>query len=70
MREWLEKNYAATSGADTVKQAIRALTETVEAGSKNMEIAVVEKGTGLRFLPDEEVRLHSHFIRLRAGVTC
>ena len=56
MREWLEKNYAATSGDATVKQAIRALTETVEAGSKNMEVAVVEQGKGLRFLPDEEVR--------------
>ena len=55
VREWLEKNYTATSGADTVKQAIKALTETVEAGSKNMEIAVVEKDTGLRFLADEEV---------------
>ena len=38
-----------------MKLAIRALTETVEAGSKSIEIAVMEKETGLRFLTDDEV---------------
>eukprot|EP00887_Chlorella_sp_A99_P004816 scaffold4.g4816.t1 len=55
VREFLEKNYAETSGRDTIKQAIKALTEVVEASSKNIEIAVVERDTGLRFLPDAEV---------------
>ena len=38
-----------------MKLAIQALTETVEAGSKSIEIAVMEKETGLRFLTDDEV---------------
>ena len=46
MREYLEKNYAETSGNDTVKLALKALTETVEAGSKNIEVAVVSRVTG------------------------
>jgi len=55
IREFLEKNYAETSGRDTAKLAIRALMETVEAGSKNIEVAVMERATGLRILSDEEV---------------
>mmetsp|Transcript_25733 Transcript_25733/g.56061 ORF Transcript_25733/g.56061 Transcript_25733/m.56061 type:complete len:256 (+) Transcript_25733:208-975(+) len=55
IREFLEKHYVETSGQDTVKLAIRALMETVEAGSKSIEVAVMEKDTGLRILSDEEV---------------
>jgi 20S proteasome subunit alpha 4 len=44
-----------TSGADTIKLVIKALMETVEAGSKSIEVAVMEKDTGLRLLSDEEV---------------
>eukprot|EP00775_Hariotina_reticulata_P010603 gene10603-10761_t len=54
IREFLEKHYTPTSGADTIKLAIRALMETVEASSKNIEIAVMEKA-GLRILGDEEL---------------
>ncbi len=50
VREFLEKNYVESSGRDTLKQALRALTEVVEGTSKNIEVAVVEKDTGLRFL--------------------
>ena len=46
VREYLEKNYAETAGTDTVKLAVKALMEVVEAGSKNLEIAVMEKDTG------------------------
>ena len=46
VREYLEKNYSETSGNDTVKLALKALTETVEAGSKNIEVAVVTRDTG------------------------
>lgn len=46
VREYLEKNYTETSGSDTVKLALKALTETVEAGSKNIEVAVVSRDTG------------------------
>lgn len=58
VREYLEKNYKAgeaTAGDETVKVAIRALMETVEAGSKQIEIAVVRKEEGLTFLTDERV---------------
>lgn len=60
VREYLEKNYKTTSGDETVKAAIRALCETVEAGSKQIEIAVVRKEVGLTFLSDEAV---DEFIR-------
>ena len=39
-REYLEKNYVETSGKDTIKLAIKALMETVEAGSKSIEVTV------------------------------
>ena len=38
MREYLEKHYEEKSGMEAVKLAIKALTETVEAGSKNIEV--------------------------------
>lgn len=52
-REYLEKHYTEGSGRDTLKLALRALTEVVEGSSKNIEVAVVEQGTGLRFLTGE-----------------
>ncbi|GAB4818766.1 hypothetical protein N2152v2_005812 [Parachlorella kessleri] len=55
VREYLEKNYAETAGRDTPKLALKALMEVVEGSSKNIEVAVVEKDTGLRFLTDAEV---------------
>lgn len=57
VREFLEKHYAETSGKETLKLAVKALLETVEAGSKSLELAVMERGTGLRLLKDEEVDL-------------
>lgn len=55
IREFLEKHYTETSGDATIRLAIRALMETVEAGSKNIEIAVMRRETGLKILKDEEV---------------
>ena len=55
VREWLEKNYVETSGGDTAKLAVRALLEVVEAGSKNIEVAIMRRDTGLTILSDEEV---------------
>lgn len=55
VREYLEKHYTETSGNDTIKLVIKALMETVEAGSKSIEIAIMEQGTGLKRLTDEEV---------------
>ena len=54
VREWLEKQYAETSGEETVKLAVRALLELVEPSSKNIEIAVTTK-EGTRTMTDEEV---------------
>lgn len=55
VREWLEKNYAESAGDETIKLALKALIETVEASSKNIEVALMTKDAGLRFLKDEEV---------------
>ncbi len=55
VREYLEKHYTDTSGRETMKLAIKAISETVEANSKNLEIAVVDRTSGLRFLADDEV---------------
>lgn len=55
VREFLEKHYTETSGQETVKLTLKALLETVEPGSKTIELAVMERETGLRVLSDEEV---------------
>jgi 20S proteasome subunit alpha 4 len=55
VREFLEKNYTETSGAETIKLAVRALLEVVESGGKNIEIAVMTKNEGLRLLEEAEV---------------
>jgi 20S proteasome subunit alpha 4 len=55
VREWLEKHYAELSGDDAVKLAVRALLEVVEAGSKNIEVAVMRRGQGMQILPDAAV---------------
>uniref|UniRef100_A0A7S0Y9V0 Proteasome subunit alpha type n=1 Tax=Polytomella parva TaxID=51329 RepID=A0A7S0Y9V0_9CHLO len=53
-REFLEKNFKETSGRDTVKLAVRALMETVEANAKSIEIAIMTT-EGLKILSDEDV---------------
>ena len=55
VREYLEKNYQEVSGKEAIKLSIKALTESVEAGSKSIELTVVEPGGKLRFLDDSEV---------------
>ena len=55
VREWLEKHYAPCAGDDAVKLAVRALLEVVEAGSKNIEVAVLRAGQGMTLLADAEV---------------
>eukprot|EP00227_Mantoniella_beaufortii_P010222 CAMPEP_0197591448 /NCGR_PEP_ID=MMETSP1326-20131121/13297_1 /TAXON_ID=1155430 /ORGANISM="Genus nov. species nov., Strain RCC2288" /LENGTH=261 /DNA_ID=CAMNT_0043156913 /DNA_START=16 /DNA_END=801 /DNA_ORIENTATION=+ len=55
VREWLEKQYTETSGADTVKLAVRALLELVEPSSKNIEIAVLTKEGGMKMMSNEDV---------------
>lgn len=51
MREYLEKNYSPESVKtrdSTTMLAIKALLEVVQSGSKNMEVAVIEKGKTLQ----------------------
>jgi len=55
VKEFLEKNYSEETALDGVKLACRALLEVVEAGGKNIEVAVLRKGQDLQFLSEEEV---------------
>merc|ERR1719213_1100627 len=55
VKELLEKNYNEETSADAVKLACRALLEVVEAGGKNIEVAVLRKGSDLQMLSDDEV---------------
>ena len=54
VREWLEKQYADTSGLETVKLALRAVLELVEPSSKNIEVAIVDR-KGLRIMPSDDI---------------
>ena len=55
VKEFLEKNYNEDTAKDGVKLACRALLEVVEAGGKNIEVAVLRKGQDLVMLSDDEV---------------
>jgi len=55
VKEYLEKNYSEETAQDAVKLACRALLEVVEAGSKNIEVAVMRRGEDLKMLEDAEV---------------
>jgi 20S proteasome subunit alpha 4 len=55
VKEYLEKNYNDQTSQDGVKLACRALLEVVEAGSKNIEVAVMRRGEPLKMLDDAEV---------------
>jgi len=48
VREYLEKHYEETEGEETTKLALKALTETVEASAKNIEVALTTKTGGER----------------------
>lgn len=56
VREFLEKNYDSAIAEDeekVIKLAVRALLEVVT--SKNLEVAVMRRGTGLHTLSEEEL---------------
>lgn len=54
VREWLEKNYTETDGEDTIRLTAKALLEVVEADSRNIEMAVMDKD-GMHPLPESQV---------------
>jgi|Transcript_15558 20S proteasome subunit alpha 4 len=54
VREWLEKNYEEAEGDDAVTLAVKALLEVVEAGGKNIDVAVMTK-EGLNFVKQEKL---------------
>jgi len=56
--EFLEKNYDEKTPSDEaacIKLTVQSLLEVVESGSKNIEIAVMRRDTGLTVIPDEQV---------------
>eukprot|EP01056_Protomagalhaensia_sp_Gyna25_P005083 Protomagalhaensia_sp_Gyna_25__5082@NODE_579_length_3073_cov_573_049440_g449_i0_p2_GENE_NODE_579_length_3073_cov_573_049440_g449_i0NODE_579_length_3073_cov_573_049440_g449_i0_p2_ORF_typecomplete_len233_score40_04Proteasome/PF00227_26/2e45Proteasome_A_N/PF10584_9/7_9e12Proteasome_A_N/PF10584_9/3_1e03Dicer_N/PF17895_1/0_26_NODE_579_length_3073_cov_573_049440_g449_i089787 len=59
VEEYFEKNYKqGLNRADAIKLAINGLTEVIDPGSQNMEIAVVEKVAGkptVTTLTDDEI---------------
>mmetsp|Transcript_21775 Transcript_21775/g.61209 ORF Transcript_21775/g.61209 Transcript_21775/m.61209 type:complete len:251 (-) Transcript_21775:37-789(-) len=56
VREFLEKKYKDDLAEDAaIELTIRALMEAVESGSKNMDIAVMRRETGLTLLRNDHV---------------
>jgi len=55
VKEFLEKNYNEETAQDGARLACRALLEVVEAGGKNIEIAVLRRGQKLQMMSEEEV---------------
>jgi len=58
VKEYLEKNWneeAVSTDRGTIKLAIKALLEVVEAGGNNIEIAVMTNGNELRILEEAEI---------------
>lgn len=58
VREYLEKHVtdvSAMSKSDVIKTGIRAVLEVVEAGSNNVEVAVMTKGEKVKYLNDDEI---------------
>ena len=55
VKEFLEKNYNEETAQDGARLACRALLEVVEAGGKNIEIAVLRRGQPLQMMSEDEV---------------
>eukprot|EP00922_Rhytidocystis_sp_ex-Travisia-forbesii_P064780 GHVS01096206.1.p1 GENE.GHVS01096206.1~~GHVS01096206.1.p1 ORF type:complete len:230 (+),score=34.02 GHVS01096206.1:105-794(+) len=56
VQEFLEKNYREDlSDDDAIQLAVKALLEVVEAGSKNLEVAIMRQN-GLEYLSEEKLQ--------------
>ena len=55
VKEFLEKNYNEETAQDGARLACRALLEVVEAGGKNIEIAVLRRGQPLQMMSEDDV---------------
>mmetsp|Transcript_345 Transcript_345/g.538 ORF Transcript_345/g.538 Transcript_345/m.538 type:complete len:254 (+) Transcript_345:124-885(+) len=62
VREFLEENYEESNTAEEkgdedapIKLAAKALLEVVESGAKNIEIAYLKPGSGLKMVPADKV---------------
>merc|ERR1719462_42452 len=58
VQEYLEKNYSDAEVEDdkyVIKLALKALLEVVQTGSKNVELAIMKKGEGMRLLEADEI---------------
>ena len=55
--EFLEKHYDTSSHDEhgSIKLAVRALLEVVEAGNKNIEVAILQHKKPLHFLSEERI---------------
>ncbi|XP_062315242.1 proteasome subunit alpha type-7-B-like [Osmerus eperlanus] len=61
VREFLEKKYNAEnmeSDTEVIKLVIKALLEVLQAGAKNMEVAIMKRDEPLKILTPEEVEEH------------
>ncbi|XP_046895758.1 proteasome subunit alpha type-7-B-like [Hypomesus transpacificus] len=61
VREFLEKKYNAVnmeSDTEVIKLVIKALLEVLQAGAKNMEVAIMKRDEQLKILTPEEVEEH------------
>lgn len=57
VREFLEKNWSdGLSESDAVRLTVKALLEVVDSGSKNMEVAIMCKGSPVKMIAEEDLQ--------------
>lgn len=65
MREYLEKNYtdeSVSTDESTIKLAIKSLLEVVQSGGKNLELAVMRRGSPLEMMEVEDIEKYVSII--------
>lgn len=65
VNEFLEKKYVENMEyKEAIKVVLESMLEYVEAGSKNIEVAVMNKENNMKFISDEEIDNLSNVIEL------